>query len=489
MKPIVYIEHDEAWLFDGKTFVPCEFDEIKKHQAGSFIPLSNLQIGNFKFLSSLGTTERQIQTEIKMHDEGGLNSEKDYEIASCEHPLEFENSTIVEAFACSHDDLNGVFADLLKQTKVIDWIVPSFITYESYYKRQEAQAKTDLFFYLSDTDSYAVFFHNGKYIAHRQTAPISVLAKEIGVDSVRCNYMLSNYGLIEENYPADEKVFFDQLQSVISKQVEKIAHTINHKRGLFGIDGIDRIFIDFHGNNLDGIGTIFSAYGIEDIPIEALVCGHDANIDAHRFVKAMYIYLCANAEIDNPLNLSPYERQQEWYKRHSGKLIGVSAAALVLALIHPVYYYTQGIVLQEQISVLESDVKQMEETTKRLSQKMKGLQSEIKKDEEKLLAMRKEIKVYEMTLQSLPVLMHSRDIRQKMMYDAINILDRYKLSAVSIDQNGTHDMSIHVIADYSKRASIAKFMQRWMQTGYQEARTDEIYLDENIYESKIKVLR
>jgi hypothetical protein len=50
-------------------------------------------------------------------------------------------------------------------------------------------------------------------------------------------------------------------------------------------------------------------------------------------------------------------------------------------------------------------------------------------------------------------------------------------------------MSIHVIADYDKRATIAKFMQRWMETGYQEAHTDEIYLDANIYESKIRVLR
>lgn len=489
MKPIVYIEHNESWLFDGQTFTPCELSEIKKYQAGSSVPLSSLQIGNFKFLSSLGNTERQIQTEIKMHDEGGLNSEKDYEIALCEHPLEFENSTIVEAFASSHDDLKVLFGDIVKQSKAIDWIIPSFISYESYYKRQEAEAKTDLFFYLSDTESYAVFFDKGRYFAHRQIASIETLAKEIGVDSVRCNYMLSNYGLVEENYPADEKVFFDQLQSVFSKQVEKIVHTINHKRGLFGIDGIDRIFIDFQGNTLDGIKSIFTAFGIEEVPIEALVCQNDPSIDAHQFAKAMYIYLCANEQIDNPLNLSPYERKVEWYKRHSGRLLGVSAAALVLALIHPVYFYMQSIALDQEISVLQNDVNRMEEKTQRLSLKMKNLQLEVSKEEEKLRSVRDGSKVYELTLESLPVLMHSRDIRQKMMYDAINILDRYKLSAVSIDQNGTHDMSIHVIADYTKRATIANFMQRWMETGYQEARTDEIYLDANIYESKIRVLR
>ena len=489
MKPIVYIEYDEAWLFDGESFTPCELSEIKKYQAGTCLPLSSLHIGNFKFLSSLGNTERQIQTEIKMYDEGGLNSEKDYEIASCNHLLEFENSSIVEAFACSHDDLHTIFGDLVKKTKVIDWIVPSFVTYESYYKRHDIEEKTDLFFYLSDTASYAVFFHKGKYIAHRQTLSIEALAKEIGIDSVRCNYMLSNYGLVEENYPVDEKVFFDQLQLVLSKQVEKIAHTINHKRGLFGIEGIDKIFIDFNGKSLEGLDVIFAAFGIEDIPIEALVCQKDPNIPGHRFAKAMYIYLCANGQIDSPLNLSPYERQLEWYKRHSGRLAFTTAAALLLALIHPVYYYTQGLALEKKISMLEYNIAQMEEKTRVLSQKVKKIELEVKKDEENLRTLSDGNKVYAMTLESLPLLMHSRDIRQKMMYDAINILQRYKLSTVSIDQNGTNDMSIHVIADYTQRASIAKFMQRWMETGYKEARTDQIYLDQNIYESKIRVLR
>lgn len=489
MKPIVYIEYGETWLFDGTTFTPCDSSVAKKYQVGTCIPLSRLHIGSFKFLSSLGETERQIQTEIKMHEEGGLNSAQEYEVATYNHTLELENSTIVEAFACSHDALNEYYGNFVKKNKVLDWIVPSFITYESYYQRNEVEAQTDLFFYLGDRESYAVLFHHGKYIAHRRTSSVEALAKAINVDTQRCKNILSSYGLSEENYPVEERVFFDQLQLTFSKEVEKIIHTLNHKRGLFGIESIDKIYVDFNANTLEGLDRIYAAYGMENIPIQTLVCEKDKSINAHRFAKASYLYLCANDQIQSPLNLSPYERRAAWYKRYSGQLISVSAVALVLGLLHPVYYYSEGAALDKNISLLQSSLQQIEERSKRLSEKLQTIRAEVSKDEAKIKTLHDGIRVYELTLQSLPVLMQARDIRQKMMYDAIDILEEYRLSAVSMEQNGTKSMQIHVIADYAQRATIANCMQRWMETGYKEASTNEISLDKNIYESKIEVLR
>ena len=488
-KPIVYIEKDEAWLFDGETFTPCDLSAVKKHQAGISIPLSKLQVGSFKFLSSLSDTELQIQTEIKMHEEGGLDASLDYEVASFNHVLEFENSTLVEAFASSHEELEESCRSIVKKTKVVDWVVPSFIAYSSYYALNETETKTDLFYYLGEKESYAVLFHKGVYVAHRRTPSIEKLAKEIGMDSAKCRSLLSKFGLNEENYPQEEKPFFEQLQLVFSKHIEKIVHGINHKRGLFGIESIDNIFVDFNGHSLAGIENIFAAYGMENLPVEALVCKSDDESETHRFIQAMYIYLCANEMMENPLNLTPYERQEVWYKRHSGRFIGISSAAVLAALIHPGYFYTQGLFLDKKIESLEASISKMEAKSTRLGLRLKSLQAELSTNQNRLKAVKDKNTIYSITLDTLPILMNRRYIRQKMMYDALDILGQYKLSTLSLEQNGTKSMSIHVIADYSSRESIAKFMKKWMQTGYKEARTNEIYLDKNIYESKIEVLR
>lgn len=488
-EPIVYLEKDKAWLFDGENFTPCNYSAVKKYQAGASISLSKLHVGSFKLPSTLSQNDLQIQTEIKMHDEGGLNVDLDYEIASFNHVLEFENSILVEAFASSHEELSACCSEIVKKSKVIDWIVPSFISYASYYLKQKLEAKTDLFYYLDEDDSYGVLFHKGSYVSHRKTLSIKELAKEIGTDETRCKEILIKYGLSVEGCPESEQPFVEALQTIFSKQVEKLVHTINHKRGLFGLEGIDRAFIDFQGHNLKGLDKVFSAYGVEDLAINPLVCHTEDTGDTHRFIKAMYIYLCANKQIANPLNLSPYERQEVWYRRHSGHFMIASSAALVLALIHPSYFYLQNGIYDEKIETLENRVTSMQETTKRLGKKLKDLQGDVKQSKAKLEEIKNGNKVYQITLDTLPLLMNNRNIRQKMMYDALDILQRYKLSTVSLEQNGTQSMNIHVIADYRSRDKIAKFMKAWMNRGYKEAKTQEIYLDKNIYESKIEVLR
>ncbi len=488
-KPIVYLENGGSWLFDGETFTSCSLNEAKKYSIGGAIPLSSIQVGSFKFPSSLSETERTIQTEIKMHEEGGLNAQSDYEISSFSHTLETEESTLVEAFACSDDDIDEYYGEIAKETGAIDWLIPSFISYASYYSREDSETKTDLFYYIGEEESYAVLFHEGEYIAHRRTLSIERIAKEIGVDNVRCRHLLSKYGLVEENYPAEEHLFFDQLQFSFSKQIEKIVHTINHKRGLFGIERIDRIYIDFDAKPLDGIDTIFTAYGMEGIELHTFLNPKEESVAAKRFSTARYIYLSANNLLQNPLNLSPYERRAPWYKRHSGRLVFVSAIAVVLAMLHPLYFYINSMLLDEQIHHLQEKVRVMDEKTKVVSAKLVKLKAEVEHNRDMLEAVQSKNKVYQVTLDTLPVLMNARYVRQKMMYDAVDILRQNKLSALSLDQNGTHSMSIHVIADYNKRDRIAQFMKKWMQTGYKEAGTDEIYLDENIYESKIEVLR
>lgn len=488
-KPIVYLEKNEAWLFDGENFTPCDFSAVKKYESGTTIPLSKLQMGTFKFASSLAQTELQIQTEIKMHDEGGLNANLDYEVASFNHVLEFENSILVEAFASSYDELYESCDTIIQKTKVIDWVVPSFIAYCAYYSRNEIEAKTDLFYYIGEEESYAVLFNKGTYTAHRRTLCLEEIAKEVGIDALKCRTLLSMNGLIEANYSEQDKPFFERLQLVFSKQVEKIVHAINHKRGLFGIEGVDRVFIDFDGHSLEGLEAVFAAYGMEGLPIESLACKTKEHSQTHRLMKAMYIYLCANGLMQNPLNLSPFERKPVWYKRHVGHLVGISAAAVVVAMMHPAYFYVQGVLLDDKIQQLESSITQMEAKTNSLGVKLKALQEEVTASQHKLDAVSEKNEVYTITLDTLPILMNTRYVRQKMMSDALNILSQYKLSTLSLDQNGTNGMDIHVIAEYSSRESIAKFMKKWMETGYKEARTKKIYLDESIYESKIEVIR
>ncbi len=487
--PIVYLENNKSWLFDGHTFTPCDVSAVKQYQCGTTVPLSSLQVANYKFPSSLSETELQIKTEVKFYEEGGLSSDKEYEISSVKQQLEFENSVLVEAFAISNERLDASFADVAKKSKAIDFIVPDFICYESFYASSDIEAKVDLFFYLSEDESHVTLLQNGKYIAHRRLPSIEAIAQKINIDTMKCKNLLVQYGLKASNYPEEERPFFEQLLALFSTDVEKIVHTVNHKRGAFGITGIDNVYVDFEGNPLDGFASLFLEQGLQNVSVEALRCKHINSEESNRFIKAMYMYLLANKQIESSLNLTPYERQLVWYKRHSGVFMAVCASSLLLALIHPTYFYLKDGQLSEEVAVLETKWHQLQSESAVFQKELKSLQSKRKESEAKLGELKAENETYSFTLKQLPIMLDSHIARQTMMNNAVNILQHQQLSILSLEQNGTKEMKVHVIADYAKRDNIAKFMKEWMQSGYTKALTDEIYLDENIYESTIRVFR
>jgi hypothetical protein len=58
-----------------------------------------------------------------------------------------------------------------------------------------------------------------------------------------------------------------------------------------------------------------------------------------------------------------------------------------------------------------------------------------------------------------------------------------------IEQNGSKEMTLHIISKYNKRDDIAKVMSGLYTRGYQNAQTHEIVLDEKMYNAVVKVTR
>ncbi|MFZ5374659.1 MAG: hypothetical protein ACOZBX_03865, partial [Campylobacterota bacterium] len=79
--------------------------------------------------------------------------------------------------------------------------------------------------------------------------------------------------------------------------------------------------------------------------------------------------------------------------------------------------------------------------------------------------------------------------RQQMLLDVTSELGRYRLGTLSMEQNGSKEMALHVVADYRKRDDIAKLMSGLYARGYQNVETDEITLDNDTYNAVVKVTR
>lgn len=295
---LLLLEHDRLQTYKQGILSESSASELKTLTSGALIPLNLLDIHTIKLSNRLSEEEMRIQVEIRMFEEGNLNSDEEYTIDFIPHTISNDSDLLIAAFALSHTKANDYFQEVLSKTSVIDRIVPGFLVYSTLYPA--LSPKNDLFIYWGDEEAYAAIYQEGHYIAHRSIETLAAIAVETGLELSKLKQFLQAKGVIEENYLPEELNKFILIQERIAKNIERIVHTINHKRGLFGLSGIDNCYLDFEGETILGLEKIFNAYGISELTLLALKRKGSVPQEIHRVLCAEYF-----ATTDYPLQSHP----------------------------------------------------------------------------------------------------------------------------------------------------------------------------------------
>ena len=475
----LFIEHDRLRTYHNGVF---HENGDTKLPNGAVVPLALLNIHTLKLPDHLSDEELRIQVEIRMFEEGNLNSDEEYTIDFIRHPMATESSFLVEVFALSHTKAQEYFGEAVAKTDSIDRVVPSFMVYASLYP--SLAANNDLFLYWGEEEAYAAIYQGGHYIAHRSIETLTTIAVETGVELNRLKFFLQTKGLIEENYTSEELNKYILIQDRIAKNVERIVHTINHKRGLFGLSSIDHCYLDFEGQNIPGLETVFAAYGLAGIELAPLSHGSTPPEQIHDALCADYL---SGAETE--FNLSPYPRKAPWYARESGKFLGIVGGALLCLLLSSLSVGWMIGSEEERNEALNAQLGTIRQETASLSGNLKKEQAELKAQQERSSAIKEEILLFKGAEETALLIRDMHTARQQFLIDTTSELGRYRLGAMLVEQNGSKAMSVHVIADDRKRGDIARLMEGLYARGYQNVQTHEIKLDNGMYNSLVKVTR
>jgi cell division protein FtsB len=486
---VVYITEHTFWLYDGETFAQTDPSAIKKHPCGTLIAPQALYMYSSKLPSNLDAEQRDIQMDINMHEEGGANVEEEYTTATLCHPLVNDTNDLVDLFGLPSSSAEKLYDPLLKKTGVIDYILPSFLIYDAFYDKSDAPKGTELFVYLGDEEAYGVIYHKGHYVAHRVIEHLAHLAAHCDMELEALKALLKSKGVVEENYTPDEMNIFTTAQDILAKSVERIVHTINHKRGLFGLGELERIVLDFEGETIEGLETIFQAFGVEEKTIEPLHA--KAQIDpalTHHVLGAAYLLGVAKGRYP-AANVSPFLRQPPLLKQPAGKFLTIFLSALLVALLYPAYLMQQTAQMTTQEEALKVELATLQTTQAKQAERLKGLQEDHKQLEEEAKALQQKEARLAQTQDALPVIRASSALRTRMMDEALRLLQRHTIALKELDQEGSKAMKLHVVVETSKRENIAKFIEGMAKLGYQQSRTKKIFQNEQWHESVVEVVR
>ncbi len=483
---------DEKGLrsFDGSRFAPTSSKKAQKGFCAAVLPAAAVRSHTFKI--PLGTAEDRLDTivEVTMYEEGGLDLNREYAIAFVKHPLEFEASWLVEAFAVEMETLEKRYDSVVRTTGHIDLLAVPYLVYESLYVTDRAEPSgTDLFLYLGEEASYAVLSKEGRYIAHRSLPSLASIALKADVTTEVLEEAIRTRGLDTEKYGPDEVLLRTTIQEAFATLAERVAQTVNHKRGIFGFDSIDSIHLDFGQSEIPGLWELLDSYGFADSRKSPLTCCETLPPrEQHEGVEALYLWAASEGKLEAP-NLTIFEKRTPFLKTHTGRFVfAVAASMLFLA--------AAGVYMQKARSDAEAQVMQLQQRHDVTKQKYERIAKALKTERTRRDGIRKalerkrlELLSYDEAADTMSLIEASKQRRQKMMQDVDLALAKYRLTASSMEQNGSRRMAVEVMTPYATRDRIAKFMQALYAKGYHEVQTRSIERDGDLYRSRVEVVR
>lgn len=483
------IDENREFLFDGVAFKEAP-TKPKGYSCASVINSEDIRTYGFKTPKNTSDEKVEIQAEMKMYEEGGLDSEIDFSISSLTVALEHDDSNFIESYAVETSTLETTFSDIAKKHGELSFLFPAAISYQSLYTSELLEKKNDLFIHLGDESSFAVIFKEGHYISTRTIPTLSEIGEKIGgIDASAMREILSTKGVLDELYTPDEFLKMTDTQEELSKIVERIAHAIGHKRGVFKLETIDRIFLDFEACDIPGFLELFNSYGYEESAKEALDLFESVDVGMkHYAINALYA-LGAVEEKANILNLTIFQRQPAFIKTHVGQFSMVLLLAIILSGLYPAYamYTLQN--LEDEEKSLNASVKKMEQVTQKLSLKLKEKRvqrDELTKKKQNIIA---EIRSYDSMINSLEDIDESIRSRQQMMKDVNIVMKKYKLSSKNMEIKESKYMNVQIITTYNQRDNIAEFIKELISQGYSHVQTKKVEKNETYYESFVEIYR
>ncbi|BBG64915.1 hypothetical protein NNO_0213 [Hydrogenimonas sp.] len=484
------IDESEALEFDGASFVRVDTKRAKRGFCGAVVAPEHIRSHTFKIPPETEGERLDTLVEITMFESGGLDLEKEYAIAYVKHPLEYDSSMLIEAFAVERSRLTQTYGGVARKTGHIDLLAVPYTVYEGLYAYDRAdRGRVELFLYLGDGSSYAVLCKDGRYIAHRDLLSISSIAAEANISVEALKDTLRKRGLESRLYGPDELLLIETVQRAFSSIVERVAQTVNHKRGVFSIKSVDRLYLDFEQSLIPGLWELFDSYGFEESEKSELVCCESLEPQMqHTGVEALYMLAVRDRKVE-PVNLTIFEKRESFFRTHTGRFVAAVAAA---ALLSGGY----ALIKERELAELQSEGVQLKaklnDAKKRVAVMRKALakeRSELERVLKKVERGRREIMAFDETADAALLIEESKRYRRKMVEDVDRALAKYRLSAASLEQNGSKVIEVEIVSEYSRRDRIAKFMKSLIDEGYRSVGTGEIKLDENLYSSRVEIVR
>lgn len=472
------------------TFEPI--DAFKKEFIGTRLPYDRLITHSFKISSTISDEDIDIQVELQMYEDMGLDTNKQYKIGYVKKKLDYEESYIIEAFAFEIEKAKEDFEFVLKKHKYIDFVAIPQLIFETLYTNSILNAKKDIFVYLDIDESFFSVYKDGNYLASSSLNSIKDMVKTIDSQDINGEKLLEilhEKGVDSSLYAQEEMYVFEVVNKAFLDIFSKINNIAMHNRSIFGFDSIERVFFttskgevkglkefvaNFSGNSIELWDFNFGGKKVDDFFIER--------------VAALYIYdkFIQGSDEDN---FRFIQKVPPFYKTTVGQYTLFVITIALLSLLYPLYLYLNINRLTKEYNTLNLQYQKLTREADAIRSKVSKIKKKINSVEQQKKATGKKLSTILNSIKELVDMKSSKESYSANIIKINNILKKYHLSLKSLQQSGNDQITLEIIASNKQRDRIAKFMRDIKDGGFKDISTREIKLDSDYYISKIEIIK
>jgi len=469
---IINVAQKYQYVFDNGKVVKKELSK-EKGIITSFIHPKNLLTITKKFDIHVSEEEILLEMEKYIYSYPGVDINKEYKTVFI--PVKRQNSIIMEAILIDTQQIQKDFDDILKVYKYIDFISPSFLSWQEYYNLTKTEPKNDIFIYLNKDDAFLSAFDEGKYIFHKSLNKLNTLSKLLDKDINEVINILKTKGLDVSQYEDESE--FNIIDKFFSEFFLKVFNIINISINDYQISKFERI-IFYCPFEIKGLFKQYENYwdlnGIE-FKRSALKTEYD---------HLEYLITIFNAKnyTNEEINLTIFPKPPNFLTTKTGFSI-----VFILSILSVIAFavYKNYSLYKEKIFVnkLENRYFSIENRYKQEVKLMDKYKRENIKVTKKIDELNKDI---EQIREKINILY--KQAKEPLFYNILakiaKSMEKFSLKADSIYKDNKK-ITIIIVSTYDNTKEITSFMNDLINYGFKDVKSVFISKKKNFYLSKV----
>jgi len=298
--------------------------------------------------------------ENKVYEELALDMAVEYNIQFIEsgHQLD-EKERYFHVFIVDPLTMDETFENSVERVKYIDQIVPVPLLLKGLYQREiVTEVGVHCYIYFQDNDAFFTIYNDQEFV-YTKSLKYSIkmmherfcelYGEQVGFPLFM--ELLSSDGLASEN-----KEYQRDLIKLFGELFLHINDVLTYAKRAFELESIDQIYIGSQIGSIAGLDEYSQTYlGLISKSFD-FDYGFDTNGQyVDQVHQLMHLYTMTESEERYESNFSLYPRPPKFLQRASGKLIAVSAVALLIAFSYPVAFWSLTFAEELNKSMLDTE--------------------------------------------------------------------------------------------------------------------------------------